>query len=115
MVSGFLQVFPAVPTRDEANRLARLLVDSHATACVQIMGPIRSVYRWHGDVEAAEEWLLPAKTSTEQLSEVERLILEIHSYDTPEIAAVPIVSGTECYLTWLASALAGDETPGEQD
>jgi periplasmic divalent cation tolerance protein len=86
----------------EARRIAKALVDRRLAACVNtVTAPIESVYRWKGKVEKAKEYLLLIKTSRARFSAVERAIHELHSYEVPEIIALPIVAGSRDYLSWL--------------
>ena len=96
-----LQVVTTTGGKAEAERLARSLVEQRLAACVQIAGPIMSVYRWQGDLETAEEWLCAVKTTAERYQEVEKAIREAHSYEVPEIVAFEIKEGSNDYLTWL--------------
>ncbi|MCL4167303.1 UNVERIFIED_CONTAM: hypothetical protein GTU68_003218 [Idotea baltica] len=89
-----------------AVRIATELVDRRLAACVQIAGPITSVYRWEGAVETSQEWLCTAKTTAEHWPEIERLIGELHPYDTPELIATPIERASEAYGSWLREQLA---------
>ena len=98
----FVQVTTTAGSREEADRIATTLVDRRLAACVQIVGPIRSVYRWQGQIEHSEEWLCQIKTTREQYTVVEAAIRDVHSYDCPEIIATPIVAGSAAYLRWLA-------------
>lgn len=102
-----LQVFCTTGSRDEAEAIAEALVCDGLAACVQITGPITSVYRWQGAVERAEEWLLLAKTTAERYEALEAAILAMHSYDVPEVVAVPIERGSEAYLRWLSESVRG--------
>lgn len=97
----YIQVTTTTETKEQAQIIARHLVDKKLAACVQILGPITSTYRWKGKVEIAEEWLCLIKTREELYSEVEKAIKILHSYETPEIIAIPIVQGTPGYLNWL--------------
>jgi periplasmic divalent cation tolerance protein len=108
-MSEHLQVTSAVGSREDAERIATALVELRLAACVQIVGPIRSVYRWQGSVEQADEWLCQAKTTQGRYDAVEAAIRELHSYDCPEIIATPIVAGSAAYLQWLSEQVA--ETP----
>jgi periplasmic divalent cation tolerance protein len=100
-MAGFLQITTAASSHDEADRIAAALVERRLAGCVQIIGPVHSVYRWQGAVEQAEEWLCLIKTSAALLAEVEEAIRSLHSYECPEIIATPIVAGSEGYLAWL--------------
>src|SRR2546421_11428859 len=83
-------VLMTAPDRDEANRVAEMLVNSRLAACVQVLPEIHSVYRWKGEVERNNEILLLAKTTSDKFDELDRAVREIHSYDTPEIIALPV-------------------------
>ncbi len=91
---------------EEATRLAEMLVGAHLAACVQILPEMESVYRWQGKIERQSEVLLLAKTTREKFDDLEREVRALHSYDTPEIVAVPIVAGSAPYLEWLIKAAA---------
>jgi periplasmic divalent cation tolerance protein len=84
-----------------AEELGRGIVEARLGACVQIVGPIRSVYRWEGDVQNDQEWQCWIKTSTDRLDALTEHIKKNHSYDVPEVVALPIVGGSEDYLTWV--------------
>ncbi|HET6978632.1 MAG TPA: divalent-cation tolerance protein CutA [Pyrinomonadaceae bacterium] len=94
-------VFMTASNGEEAARLADMLVGSHLAACVQILPEMESVYRWQGKIERAPEILLLAKTTKSKFEELEREVRALHSYDTPEIIAVPVVAGSARYLEWL--------------
>jgi periplasmic divalent cation tolerance protein len=98
-------VFMTAANGEEATRLADLLIGAHLAACVQILPEMESVYRWEGKIERQSEILLLAKTTTAKLADLEREVRALHSYDTPEIIAVPIVAGSTPYLTWLIDSL----------
>ena len=108
MPSEAVQVTTTVPSREAADRLARVLVEERLAACVQVQGPIASTYRWEGAVEQATEWYCHAKTTRSRIDQVSARILELHSYVTPEIVAVPLVGGLPAYLGWIAESV-GDE------
>ncbi|MFW5942452.1 MAG: divalent-cation tolerance protein CutA [bacterium] len=97
----FLQVFITAGDKAEARRLARALVERRLAGCVQIVSPIESVYWWEDEIEAAEECLCLIKTSRARYAALEAAIKELHSYDTPEILAMPVAEGNEGYLAWL--------------
>jgi periplasmic divalent cation tolerance protein len=102
-MSEFVQVMTTTGSRDEALALARGLVERQLAACVHVAGPISSTYRWQGNVETSDEWTCLIKTRRELYDQVEAAIAGAHSYDTPEIVAVPIWRGSEKYLAWLAA------------
>jgi periplasmic divalent cation tolerance protein len=90
-------------SREEALRLADVLVGARLAACVQILPEIESVYHWQGKVERAPEVLLLAKTTLSNFNELESLVRSLHSYETPEIIALPITAGSAPYLEWLTA------------
>jgi len=96
-----IQVVTTAASADEARRIATALVEERLAACVQIVGPIESIYRWQGKVETATEWQCWIKTRRERYDALEATIRRLHSYEVPEILAVPIVAGSEAYLKWL--------------
>lgn len=105
MINEAIVVLMTAANREEATRLADMLVGAHLAACVQILPEIESVYRWQGRVERQAETLLLAKTSPAKFAELEREVRALHSYETPEIVAIPIVSGSHSYLRWLTDSL----------
>lgn len=96
-----IAVLITAANNEEAVRLAEMLVGSHLAACVQILPEMESVYRWQGKIERQPEILLVVKTTRAHFEELEREVRALHSYDTPEIVALPIVAGSEPYLRWL--------------
>ena len=98
-------VFMTAANGEEATRLADLLVGAHLAACVQILPEMESVYRWEGKIERQSEILLLAKTTRAKFADLEREVRALHSYETPEIIAVPIVAGSNPYLQWLDASL----------
>ncbi|HUQ38836.1 MAG TPA: divalent-cation tolerance protein CutA [Acidimicrobiales bacterium] len=102
-MADLVQVQSAVDREDEAARLAGLLVDRRLAACVQIVGPVHSHYRWQGELETASEWLLLAKTTVDRSAAVIELLTAEHPYDNPEVIAVAVVGGSAAYLDWVAA------------
>jgi periplasmic divalent cation tolerance protein len=90
-------------SQEEATRLAEMLVGAHLAACVQILPQMESVYRWKGEVHRAPEFLLLAKTTSACFDELEREVRALHTYDTPEIVAVPVMQISAPYFDWLIS------------
>ena len=91
------------PDRDSAVKLARALIERRLAACVNILSPCRSVYRWQGKTEDAEEFPMLIKTTRERYAELEAAIRAGHPYELPEIIAVPLAGGLPAYLEWVAS------------
>jgi periplasmic divalent cation tolerance protein len=98
-----LIAWTTVATRADAERLAADAVSRHLAACVQIDGPVTSVYRWQGQVERAEEFRLCFKLLPEQAASLEQYVLAAHPYDTPEWLLVPASHVGEKYLSWARS------------
>ena len=96
-------VITNLPDRDAARRLAEKLVEERLAACVNILAPCDSVYRWQGRVENAQEVPLLIKTLRVNYGKVEKTIRQCHPYELPEIIAVPVTAGLPAYLDWLAS------------
>ena len=100
-------------SREEAARLAELLVVARLAACVQIMPEMESVYHWQDKVERAPETLLIAKTTQANFNELERAVRALHSYETPEIVALPVTAASAPYLEWLTSNVLQHQQAGE--
>ena len=94
---------------EEAGRIARELVEKRLAACVNVVSGVRSIYRWKGAVEDDAEVLLVIKSSRTLLARLRAEIEKLHSYEVPEVIALPVVDGSESYLAWLDHELA----PGE--
>jgi len=99
--SEFIQVFTTTENEQDAQKIARALVEERLAGCVQIIGPIKSIYWWKENIETAEEWLCIIKTKKRLFEKLEKSIREIHPYETPEILAIPITQASEDYLNWL--------------
>jgi periplasmic divalent cation tolerance protein len=91
----------------EANRIAEALVGERLAACVNILGAVRSAYRWQGTVERADEIAMIAKTTEAVFERLAARVRALHSYDTPAIVAWPIVAGDAAYLDWIAAETGG--------
>lgn len=103
MQDGYLQVTTTTDSEAEARKLAELAVQSRLAACGQVLSPITSVYWWEGKVENAQEWMVLLKTTAGRVEQLIDRLRAQHSYDTPEIVAVPIVSGNPAYLDWITA------------
>ena len=104
---SYVQIVTTTPSREEADRIAQMLVQRRLAACAQISGPIDSTYRWQGAIESSREWVCTAKTRRERFDAVACAIRECHSYTVPEIIAFPIADGSADYLAWLDAEVEG--------
>jgi len=104
-MTKYIQVMSTVPNQAAATRIAGLLVEARLAGCVQIIGPVTSMYRWQGKVESASEILLLIKSRQDLFPAVVEVITANHPYEVPEILAVPVVAGGPAYLNWLAGEL----------
>ena len=98
-------VLTTAGSREEAASIAASLVESRLAACVQVVSGVESVYRWEGEVTRDAEWLLLCKTTEGRYAELERAVLESHSYATPEVVAFKIERGSGAYLDWLRQSV----------
>jgi periplasmic divalent cation tolerance protein len=104
-VTDLIQVMTTVDSREEAQNIAQALVQRRLAGCVQVIGPLTSVYRWQEEIATDEEWLCIAKSHRDLYPELEKTLRQIHPYDVPEILAMPVVAGNPDYLAWLTSEL----------
>lgn len=102
MAENCVQVVTTTDSREKADRLASSAVESRLAACAQVIGPITSTFWWQGHVEAATEWVCILKTTAVRSDELMAHLRREHTYDTPEIVAIPIVGGNPGYLSWIA-------------
>ncbi len=91
-------------SRVEAEKIGRALIAARLAACVNVIGPIRSIYRWQGAVEEADEHLLVVKARAADVDAIAARVRALHSYDVPEVLSLPVTAGSAEYLTWLAGA-----------
>src|SRR5271166_4779762 len=96
-------VLTTIGSKDGAEKLAQQLLERRLAACVNIVGPIRSVYRWKDKIEHEEEYLLLIKTTTGQTARLQAAFKELHSYELPECVELAIDGGSEAYLAWLTA------------
>ena len=101
MDSNALIVLCTCPDQESAERIANHLVEHRLAACVNISSPVKSVYRWQGEIETADEYMLFIKTSASSYDELERTIMSAHPYEFPEVVAVPVERGQQNYLGWI--------------
>jgi periplasmic divalent cation tolerance protein len=107
MMSELVVVLITAGSQEEAERIAQALVGEMLAACVNIIPGIVSVYRWEGEVQRDSEWLLIAKSRQDVLADLTRRVRALHSYDVPEIIALPLTGGSEAYLRWLDAQVHG--------
>ena len=102
---SFIQVFTTTNSKESAQEISTILVEGKLAGCVQIVGPISSIYQWKGNVEKDEEWLCLIKSEQRCFEEISEVIKANHPYETPEIIATAIVAGSDGYLRWLSKEL----------
>ena len=105
-MSDKILVLVTCGSRKEARKIARALVGQRLAACVSEIGvPLASTYRWKGKVESAKEFLLLIKTSRRRFATLREVVRQLHSYQVPEIIALPITAGSRAYLDWIAASI----------
>jgi periplasmic divalent cation tolerance protein len=107
-MSDAIVVFMTAANADEARRIAERLIETQLAACVQILPEIESVYRWKSEVQREKEVLLLVKTTEIRFDELEKEVRAMHSYETPEIVAVPVSRISEPYRVWLLDSIAAN-------
>ncbi len=98
---GEIIVLITAPKEEEALVMAKAVVESKLAACVNLVRNIRSIYRWQGAIEDDSETLMVVKTRTSLLAALTEKVKELHSYDVPEVIALPIIGGSQEYIQWL--------------
>jgi periplasmic divalent cation tolerance protein len=106
-MSEQIVVLMTASSQEEANQIADALVGEMLAACVNVVPAITSVYRWEGKVQRGAEWLLIAKSRRDVLDALVQRVQALHSYDVPEVIALPLVGGSEAYLRWLDREVHG--------
>jgi len=99
--SEYIVVFITAASQEEARRISDILVNSRKAACVNVVPQVHSKFWWRGKIDSADEALLIVKTKSSLLNALVKLVKENHSYEVPEIIALPIVGGSKDYLNWL--------------
>lgn len=98
-------VFSTCSSTEEANRIARGLVEERLAACVNVVNGVRSIYQWQGSVHEGEEVMLVVKSRRDLLGRLQERLANMHSYEVPEAIAIPVVDGLPAYLEWLEREL----------
>jgi len=98
-------VFSTASSAEEAEKIARGLVNERLAACVNVVPSIRSFYRWEGKIEDSQEFLLVIKSSRERFDALRTSLEKLHSYEVPEVIAMPVVDGAQGYLNWMDGEL----------
>ena len=106
-MSERLVVLMTAGSQEEAEEIANVLVKEMLAACVNVLPGVTSVYRWEGKVQHDQEWLLVAKTARQVLDALVRRVQALHSYDLPEVVALPVVGGNQAYLHWIDGEVHG--------
>lgn len=107
-MSEYIQVFTTVENRDDADQIAKTLVEKRLAACIQIIGPLTSYFQWRGKLESSQEYLCLIKSREDIYSKLEEAIKRLHPYEVPEILAIPVIKGSKEYLNWLDQELKSD-------
>ncbi len=100
-MTDFIEVHTTIDSKEAAQKIAEAVVAKRFAACAQVSGPITSTYWWQGKIDQTEEWRCIVKTTRERYDDLEQAICGIHTYETPEITAVPIITGNKNYLDWI--------------
>jgi periplasmic divalent cation tolerance protein len=108
----FIVVFVTCGSEEEALKIAHSLVEERVAACVNLVSPVRSIYRWEGKIWDEKEWLLIIKTQKERFEELEKKVKSLHSYSVPEIIGLPITEGSSAYLKWLEEMTEEEKADG---
>jgi periplasmic divalent cation tolerance protein len=103
-------VFSTCGSEQDAIKVARALVEAKVAACVNVLPNVRSVYRWKDAIEEESEWMLIIKSSRSLFAQLQAELRKVHSYEVPEVLAIPVVDGSAEYLGWLDRELGGSDT-----
>jgi len=102
-------IFITCGDKEDAQNISSVLVSNHLIACGNILSDVTSIFRWENRIENEDEVLLIAKSRHSRFDEIMKIVKEIHSYETPEIIALPVVAGSEDYLTWVMEETSNAE------
>jgi periplasmic divalent cation tolerance protein len=107
--NAYVIVMVTTASKQEAENIAQRLLKERLIACANIIGPVSSFFHWSGKMEKAEEYLVLMKSREDLFEKLEATVKALHSYEVPEILVLPIVGGSEAYLSWLGGCLAGSK------
>jgi len=107
-MTEYIQVLTTVEQKDDAEKIAKTLVEKRIAACVQIIGPMTSYFHWQENLDSAQEFLCLIKSRKDLFAAVERAIKSLHPYEIPEILALPVINGNKEYLDWLREELESE-------
>jgi periplasmic divalent cation tolerance protein len=105
MGNQFIIVIVTTASKPEAEKISQTLLEAKLIACANILGPVASHFNWGGKIESAEEFLLLLKSRQDLFEEISKTVKALHSYEVPEIVALPIVAGDKAYMDWLNKTL----------
>ncbi|NLX95257.1 MAG: divalent-cation tolerance protein CutA [Rhodopirellula sp.] len=109
-MTDYVQVVTTAPTRDDADTIARALVNERLAACVQMIGPILSTYHWEGKVETSQEWQCMVKTRRDLFEKIVATVRATHPYRVPEIIALPVIAADQAYQDWIQAETTPEES-----
>lgn len=112
---GFILALSTVPDARTAGRIAKKVVEERLAACVNIVGPLKSVFRWEGRVEQTDERLLVMKTTVDRTAALGARIVELHPYEVPEFLSLPVIGGARGYLEWIMASVGGTGPTDDAD
>lgn len=105
MNNDFIIVYVTTANKKQAEKIASTLVEEKLISCAHIFGPVSSFFNWQGKLECTEEFRIVMKSRVDLFDELSKRVKAFHSYEVPEIIAVPIVAGSKAYLDWMQSVL----------
>jgi periplasmic divalent cation tolerance protein len=104
-MNGFIMVYVTTSSKAEAEKIAQTLLEERLIACANIVGPVSSHFHWNGKVDCQEEFLMILKSHADLFAGLEERVRALHSYEVPEVIAVPIVDGSKSYFDWMSGVL----------
>ena len=105
MENSYIIVLVTASSKQQAENIAQQLLEQKLIACANIIGPVSSHFYWSGKIERAEEFLVLMKSRSDLFEKISEAVRKLHSYEVPEILALPVVAGSEAYLAWLGASL----------